>query len=491
MPDGQRFPLVPLLVLGLILAPWSALRAAGAGLEAGYQSLFDGRSLAGWSARNPDYWSVEGGVFTGRITRERSCATNQYLAWAGGDLADFELKLEARLEGEGGINGGFQFRSRLLPDHDVCGYQVDNNLRTAWLVRLYDEYGRHDLALRGERAVFDAQGRRRVEPLAEARGPAWFQLENWHEYHLTCIGPRIALRVNGRLVAEVEDGDPRRAEAQGILALQLHSGPPSVAQFRNIRLKVLKPAATNSAPDWRTNDLRRPVFQDALAWWRLDAGGHGARPPLRLVPEFYRFELNVRAAGEGTDAVRKVALLAGAYFDAGRELHAPGDQLTVHLRARDPAGKWNSALMAKRGGPDRVHFNLFSTDLPGTVGPDIGFEIRTEAGFVMVSFPVTNIAATAWHDLVGRYDGRELVLFCDGRRMAARPARGALVRNTEPLLLGAETDGDRVVRHFQGELDEAAIWPRALRDEEVAALGLPAKPSPGSRPDGSQRRDRQ
>jgi hypothetical protein len=167
-------------------------------------------------------------------------------------------------------------------------------------------------------------------------------------------------------------------------------------------------------------------------------------------------------------------VLDGAYLDSGTNLHAAADQLTVWLRARDPRGRWNSALFAKRGGHDRVHFNLFSTDLPHTPGPDIGFEVRTTNGFVMTSFPVSQIDTNAWHDLAGRYDGETLAIFCDGRLMASQPARGALVRNVEPLLIGAETDAGKVVRHFHGEVEEAAIWPRALRDDELAALAFPA-----------------
>ena len=35
---------------------------------------------------------------------------------------------------------------------------------------------------------------------------------------------------------------PQQFDAVGILALQLHSGPPTVAQFKDVRLKVLTPA---------------------------------------------------------------------------------------------------------------------------------------------------------------------------------------------------------------------------------------------------------
>ena len=88
----------------------------------------------------------------------------------------------------------------------------------------------------------------------------------------------------------------------------------------------------------------------------------------------------------------------------------------------------------------------------------------------MVSFPVSQIEPTAWHDLVGRYDGKRLTLFCDGRLMASKPCHGVLIKNDEPLLIGAETDGGKVVRHFHGGLEEAALWSRALSDEEIRVL---------------------
>jgi len=439
--------------------------------EDGFRSIFDGQSLADWETPDLTYWTVEDGAITGRITKEHPCTVNQYLVWKGGELADFELKLKSRLNGEGGVNNGFQFRSRLLPDHDVCGYQMDNNLQTPWLARLYDEFGRHTLAWCGERAVFDAEGNRAVTKIPEVEGAAWFRLEDWHDYHLICIGPQITLRVNGRLVAEVEDNDSLRRELQGILALQLHSGPPTVVQFKDIRLKELKAAAPPSKPVESPFEAKRAALRrEAVAWWTLDTGGHGAKPPLRHIPGWEKFELNVRAAGPGAREGAKVVVLDGAYFDAGPDLHGDEEAVTVYLRARDPRGAWDAALFGKRGSREQLHFNLFSVDLPETPGADIGFEIRTHRGFAMVSFPVSQIEAAAWHDLVGRYDGKNLEIFCDGRRMAGKPWSGKSQKNREPLLIGAETDSGKVVRHFRGELEEAAFWSRALTDAEMTLL---------------------
>jgi len=239
-------PLLLLPTVGILLAP------APAG-DDGFRLIFDGKSLDGWETVDPSYWSVRDGAITAEITRDHPLTDNRYLLWKGADdapggrLADFELKLKSRVRGDGAINNGFQFRSRLLPNGwDVAGYQVDNNLNVGgvspWLVRLYDEHGRHDLALRGQRVTFGPGGKATREEIKDAAGEPWFRLGEWHEYHLACVGARITLRVDGRLAAEVIDNDPEQSDAAGILALQLHSGPPTVAQFKDVRLKVLKRA---------------------------------------------------------------------------------------------------------------------------------------------------------------------------------------------------------------------------------------------------------
>src|SRR6185503_14738014 len=98
-----------------------------------------------------------------------------------------------RMKSDADVNGGFQFRSRELPDHDVAGYQVDNDTRGGWLVRLYDEHGRHTLALRGQRAEIAADGKITHTKLPDAEGKPEFRLDDWHEYHLVCRGPKLTL----------------------------------------------------------------------------------------------------------------------------------------------------------------------------------------------------------------------------------------------------------------------------------------------------------
>lgn len=231
----------------ILLMTWCAAVCAE---EDSFVTIFDGNSLDGWHAADLSVWTVEEGAITARSTDEKPATRNYYLVYAREKLGDFELKLNHRIVSEHAVNGGFQFRSEMFDGdipNDCRGYQVDNNTQTEWLVRLYDEFGRHTLAWRGERTVFDMRGEAQTTPIDEAKGEPWFDLGDWHEYHLVCRGPKITLRVDGRLVAEVVDNDPAQQDFEGVLALQLHSGPAMTVQFKDIRVKRL--AATRAAAE--------------------------------------------------------------------------------------------------------------------------------------------------------------------------------------------------------------------------------------------------
>jgi len=208
----------------------------------GFIPIFDGKTLTGWNAADMSFWSVEEGAITAKITRQHPTKRNHYLVWEGGKVGGVELKVRHRIVSPHDVNGGFQFRSEIFDGEitdDRRGYQADNNTGTDWLVRLYPEFGRHTLAWRGETTAFGPRGEKTTTRIDAATGPAWFKLEDWHEYHLVCRGPKITLKVNGRTVAEVVDNDPEQQDFSGIIALQLHSGPPMTVQFKDIRLKRL------------------------------------------------------------------------------------------------------------------------------------------------------------------------------------------------------------------------------------------------------------
>jgi len=70
------------------------------------------------------YWSVRDGAITGESTPDNPCTLNQFIVWQGGDVEDFELKLNFRCKGNG-CNSGVQFRSKLKENGLAVGYQAD------------------------------------------------------------------------------------------------------------------------------------------------------------------------------------------------------------------------------------------------------------------------------------------------------------------------------------------------------------------------------
>ncbi len=451
-----------LLAVGWLFQAQTTLRA-----EAGFEPIFDGKTLAGWQGQDMSFWTIEDGAITGTISPEHAPKLNQYLIWQGGLLDDFELKVTFRMRSTNtpAVNGGFQFRSRRLPNGDVGGYQVDNNYLQPWKARLYDEFGRHDLALQGERTVFDREGVKHTEKMALEPGADDFRLDEWHEYHLLAQGRHLALRVNGKLLADVTDNDDDSFEALGLLAMQLHTGPPMKVQFKDIQLKRLSPAQPPTA--------REALLADAALAWQFGERLNAHQPPLKAVG---KITPKIPATGKDAQPGAVAARFENAYFDLERDLNQPkiwnltGEALTVYLRARVPDGQWNAGLVTKRGNHDVMNFCLFGADLSGTPGPDLGFEVHTDKGFVMVSFPVSQIDATGWLDLIGRYDGQKISLLCNGRVMDEKPWSGKLTANSELLLIGAATFDGTPKMFFTGEMQEAALWPRALKDAEITTL---------------------
>lgn len=223
------------LFLGAILACQSASSEERA-------SLFDGESLKGWSAPDMSFWSVRDGAITASASEDNPCKKNQFLVWQGGEVADFRLTLSFRVEGGPKANSGIQVRSALDPDGHAVGYQVDiSQPQAPWLGAIYDEHGRKMLAARGEKSVIRADGEIEKSDLSDSASKALetYQAGEWNTYVIEAEGSRIVVKLNGHVTAEIIDNEVEERELSGILALQLHSGPPMTVQFKNIILETL------------------------------------------------------------------------------------------------------------------------------------------------------------------------------------------------------------------------------------------------------------
>ncbi len=219
-------------VFPLLLAVSSALAAQP---EEGFVSMFNGKDLTGWEGK-PGWWYVEDGAITSQSTPEKPCTKCNYLMWRGGKPGDFELRLEYKLAGG---NSGIQFRSRELPDWDTFGYQADMEAGAQWTGCLF-EHERGGVAMRGEKVEIDESGKKTVTPLCDPKELLRHVKPNdWNEYRIIARGPEITLVINGVVMARAIDRQKGKAAKDGIIALQMHPGPPMKVQFRNLRIKIL------------------------------------------------------------------------------------------------------------------------------------------------------------------------------------------------------------------------------------------------------------
>ncbi|MEZ6149642.1 MAG: DUF1080 domain-containing protein [Pirellulaceae bacterium] len=209
-----------------------------AAVEDGFTAIFNGSDLSGWKG-NADLWSVEDGSITGRTTAEAPLKFNTFLIYEVGPVADFELRLDYKIKAG---NSGIQYRSQIIEADKfiVGGYQADIDATSKYTGINYEERGRGILAERGQRVTIAADGAKSVEDFADREELAKeFDPDGWNHYRVVAKGNRLSHYINDVLMSEVIDNQESEAEKSGVLAFQVHQGPPMVVRFKNIRIKTL------------------------------------------------------------------------------------------------------------------------------------------------------------------------------------------------------------------------------------------------------------
>jgi type 1 glutamine amidotransferase len=223
--------------LALTLAACRLQPAARAD-ESGFTPIFNGTSLDGWEGK-PEFWRVENGTIVGETTAENPTKGNTFLIWRQGLVDDFELMLSYRLTGG---NSGVQYRSQDLGDFVVGGYQGDFESGAKFSGILYEEKGRGILTLRGARNTILADGTKSSGVPIGAAGDLQEAIKpgEWNELRIVAKGSLLQHFINGQLMSETIDEQTGKRAFQGVLALQVHAGPPMKAEFKDIRLKRLR-----------------------------------------------------------------------------------------------------------------------------------------------------------------------------------------------------------------------------------------------------------
>jgi hypothetical protein len=88
-----------------------------------------------------------------------------------------------------------------------------------------------------------------------------------------------------------------------------------------------------------------------------------------------------------------------------------------------------------------------------------------------------------WYHLAGTFDGSNIKLYLNGTVAATTAWAGPIATNTDSVNIGRDSNGGGGRRYFNGRIDDARIYNRALTDVEVAALlvnNRASNPTPAS-----------
>jgi len=209
--------------------------------------LFDGRSLDGWNG-NRDLFRVQNGAIVAGMLA--SAITDDEFLCAEQEYRDFELRLEARMTS--GQIAGVQFRGERIPGStQVGGYQADmgfisgefmplvsdltdidpNTSYPLW-GSLLDEYRPDE-----SRYPNPANPYRLIAVADREIVDDVLRPDDWNSVMISAVGNIIEIHLNGTKTVEyVEEGDIPR---QGLVCVQIHSGPASEAYYRNIQIRTI------------------------------------------------------------------------------------------------------------------------------------------------------------------------------------------------------------------------------------------------------------
>ena len=252
----HRSMLTVALAFVAVVAVASAQKPAAPDDNAGFEVIFDGKTLTNWDGE-PGYWRVENGTIIGETTPERPLKVNTFLVWQGGTVKDFEFKAEFRLSPA--ANSGIQYRSVILPEVSkwaMKGYQADMDGANAYTGMLYEERARTFLAPRGQfTRMSGGSGTVAFNGPWTSGGPTLKLIASlgdadalkaliktgaeWNQVHVIAKGNTLIHVINGHVMAVFIDEDSQGRVMEGLLGLQLHAGKPMKNEFRNIVLKKL------------------------------------------------------------------------------------------------------------------------------------------------------------------------------------------------------------------------------------------------------------
>ena len=181
----------------------TCVSAADNKAEEGFVSLFDGKTLDGWQVVNDAKFVAEDGVLK----------LNGGLGWLRSDkeYSDLVLRLQFRF---------------MKPKQDGGVFLRSNTTGQPWPSQKYEVQIENTARMA---KIFGAEHELNVELTQKMLKPDG----EWNEYEISLVGPKLEVRLNGKLVSKSNSAGQL---TRGYLGLQAEHG---FHEYRNFRIKDL------------------------------------------------------------------------------------------------------------------------------------------------------------------------------------------------------------------------------------------------------------
>ena len=174
--------------------------------------LFNGKDLTGWKIYGTEKWYVEDGLM---VCESGPDAEYGYLG-TDQSFKNFELTVDFKQGADG--NSGVFFRSS-IEGTKITGWQAEVAPPGSDTGGIYESYGRGWL----------------IKPDKEK--DKYLKFGDWNTMKIRVVEDKVTTWLNGNEMITLEDA--KIGEAEGQIALQIHSGGGIKVYWRNIRVTRL------------------------------------------------------------------------------------------------------------------------------------------------------------------------------------------------------------------------------------------------------------
>ncbi len=252
----------------------------------------------------------------------------------------------------------------------------------------------------------------------------------------------------GSVVVEIANPTSRPIE---VTASAAGDGWASAPNHRHVRIPAREAAPIalelGRLPSPEGAGFEEPVLELAIEW--IGETMRVAAPTVRRPIEMALRETPDAEPPPAEEHALQLPGRSACVRVSSADLDLPDGPFTLEgwIRGRSYAGR--RGFLNKT---ENAEFGLFVTDgIPA-------FLVHLDGKYASALAPQPVLEPGRWHHLAGVFDGSEVRLYLDGRRIASSPGKGRRTTNGLPLLVGADvTRSGNAVDGHDGEIDDVRV----------------------------------